>query len=384
MTTTPDRRVRAARSAGKRDWLAVVHDLGPAFAARAAAHDAEDSFVADNFRELKEHKVFSAGVPAEFGGGNATHAELADLVRETARYCGSTALALSMHTHLVATTVWRHRQGHPVEPLLRRVAAEQLTLVSTGASDWLDSSGVAEQVDGGYRVTGRKIFGSGSPRGDVLVTSAVLEDPKAGPTVLHFPVPIQAPGVVVLDNWRTMGMRGTGSNDIVLEGVFVPDAAVSVRRPPGRWSPVFHVIYVIAFPLIYSVYLGVAEAARDLAVREAARRRHDATIQTLVGEMDTELAVARMAVRHMVDTADTETIDLDTVSEMVIGRTVAGRAAIRTVEKAMEVAGGAAFYRSLGLERLFRDVQGARYHPYQEKPQALFTGRRALGLDVNG
>ena len=63
---------------------------------------------------------------------------------------------------------------------------------------------------------------------------------------------------------------------------------------------------------------------------------------------------------------------------------LAGRAAIRTVDKALEVAGGPGFYRALGLERLFRDVQGARYHPLQEKPQALFTGRFALGLDVNG
>src|SRR5690606_16990227 len=125
------------------------------------------SFVADNYLELKQHRVFSAGVPAELEGGGASHAELCALVRELAHHCGSTALALSMHTHLLAATVWRWRQGQPVEPLLRRIAAEQLVLISTGASDWLESSGNAEKVDGGYRVTARKVFCSGCPMGDL-------------------------------------------------------------------------------------------------------------------------------------------------------------------------------------------------------------------------
>ncbi|PYN35416.1 MAG: hypothetical protein DME01_12155 [Candidatus Rokuibacteriota bacterium] len=56
----------------------------------------------------------------------------------------------------------------------------------------------------------------------------------------------------------------------------------------------------------------------------------------------------------------------------------------KTVERAMEVAGGAGFYRGLGLERLFRDVQGARYHHVREPAQVLYAGRLALGLDVNG
>ena len=91
------------------DWVAVVRQLGPAFAVQAAQHDADDSFVADNFRDLRTHKLFSAGVPAELGGGGASHAELCALLRELARYCGSTALALSMHTHLLAAAVWRWR-----------------------------------------------------------------------------------------------------------------------------------------------------------------------------------------------------------------------------------------------------------------------------------
>ena len=365
-------------------WVAVVRRLGPAFAARAAAHDADDSFVADNYAELRAHRVFSAGVPAELGGGGASHAELADVLRVLATYCSSTALALSMHTHqvLIPTWRWRHEQA-PVEPFLRRVAAEELVLVSSGGSDWVAGSGTAEKVEGGYRVTGRKVFGSGTPTGDLLMTMAIYDDPKDGPTVLHFAIPLSAPGVKIQDTWRTLGMRGTGSHDTVLDGVFVPDAAIGVRRPAGRWSLPMHVTAAIALPLIYAVYVGVAEAARALALDVAAKRRDDPTIQRLVGEMDNELTAARLAHRHMLDVATQSPMGAETTGQILIGRTLIAQTVIKTVERAMEVAGGAGFFRSLGLERLFRDVQGARYHQVREPAQLLYAGRLALGLDVN-
>jgi alkylation response protein AidB-like acyl-CoA dehydrogenase len=365
------------------DYMAVVRELGPTFAARAAAHDANDSFVADNYTELKKHKLFSVGVPTELGGGGASHTELGALLRAMAHYCGATALALSMHTHLLAATVWRWRQGQPVEPLLKRIATEEIVLISTGASDWLESSGTAEKVDGGFRVTGRKIFCSGCPKGDLLITSATYDDPQDGPTVLHFPVPFTAAGVTIMDNWRTLGMRATGSHDVVLEGVLVPESAIALRRPKGKWHPFFNVAATVAFPLIMSVYLGVAEAAADLALKQTTKKPLEPHVPYLIGEMTNALTTAQMAVHSMLDTAanyDFQPVP-ETANAIFIRKTIAARAAILTVEKAMEIVGGAAFFRSLGLERLFRDVQGGLYHPLHEKRQHLFTGRLALGLD---
>src|SRR4029077_14271312 len=143
----------------------------------------------------------------------------------------------------------------------------------------------------------------------------IYDDPADGPTVLHFAIPMDAPGLTRHDNWRTLGMRGTGSHDVTLDGVFVPDDAIGVRRPSGRWSHVWHVVAANALPAIYAVYVGVAEAARDVALRggggselrrrvlrrAAARRRDDHGVQEMVGAMDTELAAARMAWRFMVD-----------------------------------------------------------------------------------
>ena len=367
------------------DWTGLARELGPRFAARAAAHDETDTFVAENYHELRERRAFSAGVPAELGGGGASHAELCEMLRVLGQHCGSTAHALAMHTHQVAIPACRWRLGvAALEPFLRRLAAEELILVTSGGSDWLAGSGRAEKVDGGYRVTGRKVFASGSPLGDLFMTMAVHDDPEVGPTVLHFAIPFGTEGVRVADNWRPLGMRGTGSHDVELDGVFVPEAAVGVRRPSGRWSPAWHLVATLALPLIYAVYVGVAEAARALALRQAARRKQEAATQEAVGLMETELATARMALRQMVDAAASGHVAPETTNEVLIGRTLAGRAAVRTVEMALDVAGGAGFFRDLGLERLFRDVQAARYHPLREGAQRLYSGRLALGLDLNG
>ncbi|MGE0539888.1 MAG: acyl-CoA dehydrogenase family protein [Dehalococcoidia bacterium] len=368
------------------DWVVVARELGPAFASRAAAYDANDSFPVENYRELKERRVFSAAIPVELGGGGAAYAEVCGMLRELGRHCSATALSLSMHMHLVATQVWLWRQGAPVGPLLERIAAEQLVLVTTSASDWLESSGTAERVDGGFRVTARKHFGSGSPGGDLLLTSALYDDPAEGPTVLHFSAPMRSEGITVLDNWRTMAMRASGSNDIMLDGVFVPEGAVASRRPKGAWVPFLDVVTAVALPIVMSVYVGVAEAARDLALERVAKKRDDPNVWYLVGEMENALATGQMAIQA--------TIDLNaeygfvpgtaTTNAMLMRKTIAVEALTQAVEKALEVVGGGGIFREVGLERLVRDIHAAQFHPLQAKRQHRFTGRAALGLDPVG
>jgi alkylation response protein AidB-like acyl-CoA dehydrogenase len=374
----------AASALNSTDWLATANQLSADFATRAADHDANDTFAAENYAKLREAKLFSAPVPSELGGGGATFAQHCEMIRAIGRGCGSTALAYSMHSHLLQALIWRHRHGAvpPAEPLLRRIAKEQLILVSSGGSDWLDGSGTLTKQNGSYTFKARKIFGSGSPSGDLLLTTGIYDDPEKGPTVLHFGVDMHGPGVTVLDNWRTMGMRATGSNDIVIDGVTVQDAAVSVRRPKGKWHQFFNVAVPIIFPLVTSAYVGVAETAREIAVAQAAKRRDDPVVQSLIGEMDTELLVAQAALADMVALASTEyTPDLANADLTFKRKTIAARALVRVGHLAMEVAGGGSFFRALGLERCVRDIQGVRFHPLHEMRQYQFSGRVALGLD---
>jgi acyl-CoA dehydrogenase len=366
------------------NWLARADRVAVAIAATAADHDERETFVDDGFRLLKDAGLFKALVPTEFGGGGASLADICGVIRRLGSGCGATALAFSMHTHLVAAAVWRWRnQNAPTDGLLKRVAAENLILISSGGSDWLKSAGTAVKTEGGFLVNARKVFSSGAPAGDLLMTSAVYQDPEAGPTVLHFAVPFKAKGVTILDTWHAMGMRGTGSHDVELKDVFVADAAISGKRPQGKWHPLFHIISMIAMPVVYSAYVGVAESARAKALELARTKPEDGHLPYLVGEMENAFAAAEMALERMIATAETATPGPATTSRTMIARTLAGAAAIATVERAMEIAGGASFYRGKGLERAFRDVQGARFHPLREKEQHRFTGRVALGLDID-
>jgi len=368
------------------DLQALVEALGPRFAEGSEARDESATFVGEHYDTLREHKVFSAMVPAELGGGGVKHSEMCAFIRALAPYCGSTALALSMHQHLVAAAVFNSRNGKPGQKLLERVADKEAILISTGANDWLASNGQVERTDGGFLVSARKPFASGSPKGDVLVTSAPYEDPKEGWQVLHFPVPLSAEGVSLAGDWDTLGMRATGSETVVLERVFVPEEAVVLRRPQGDYHPAYNVILTVAMPLITSAYLGVAEAAVNITRKHVAKRLDDPVIPLLLGELTNELTTAQLAVDSMV--AITNDWDFqptaETANAVLVRKTIAAKAIIATVEKALETAGGAGFYRKLGLEQRLRDVHGVQFHPLPEKRQQLFTGRLALGLDPVG
>ncbi|MGC4089009.1 MAG: acyl-CoA dehydrogenase family protein [Polyangiaceae bacterium] len=351
------------------------------FRERASAHDIEGRFVSENYQLLKEHKLLSAAVPSDLGGGGASHAEVCEMLRELAHYCGSTALALSMHTHLVAATVFRHRNGQPGEALLRKIAASELVLVSTGAGDWVDSVGQAQRTPGGYLVTGTKRFCSGCLVGDLMITSAPLEDAQ-GSQVLHFPVSLKAPGVTVCEDWDTLGMRGSGSHSVELENVFVPEEAIAARRPRAQWHPMWNVIVTVACPIFMAPYVGVAERAAELAREAVQKRVVDGVLIQSLGELGNQLAVTELAWREMVSIANDYvfTPSVDVANRTLIHKTITANSAMATVSKAIEVVGGAAFFRRLGLERLLRDVQGAPFHPLPEKKQFEFSGRVALGL----
>jgi alkylation response protein AidB-like acyl-CoA dehydrogenase len=365
------------------DWRTTLATLTPAFAERAAQLDESDEFVAENYRELKASGLLAAGVPKELGGEGLELGELCELLRTMAHACPSTALALSMHTHQVAVAAWRLKhQKAPVTPMLEKVARDRVIILTTGGGDWLDSSGEAVPAEGGFRVSARKPFSSGAPAGNVLSTSAVVRDGKTPAEVIHFGIPMSTPGISIKPTWRTMGMRNTASHDVVLDNVVVPDSAVAVRRPQGKWHPLFHLISMLSLPIIYSVYLGVAEAVRERALGLVRKRRADEHLLQAVGEMENQVESARVAHAGWVAFCKDAQPGPAITAKSMIHRTLVARGVLGTADAAMDVAGGAAFFRANGLERLFRDAQGARYHPLQEGLQKSLSARVALGLEI--
>jgi acyl-CoA dehydrogenase len=365
------------------DWRKVLNELGPGFAKRAAEYDNSDEFVAENYAEMRKAKLFSALVPTELGGGGISYTGACSLIRNLGRYCGSTALTFSMHAHLLSAALWGYRHGKPGEKLLRNVAAGEKVLVSTGATDWLHSSGSLRPCDGGYLFTGSKPFASGCLAGDLLITSGQYDDPVAGPQVLHFAVPLSADGIQVNRVWKTLGMRGTGSHTVVLDNVFVPEQSITLRRPRGEYHQIWNVILTVALPLICAAYVGVAEAAAEIARGETARNGDDGVNALLIGEMENELTVAQIALDSMI--ANVNDLDVEPgihqANRALIRKTLVAEAVRSTTRKALEASGGKGYFRASGLERLIRDAEAAQFHPMPAKKQQRFTGRLAMGLD---
>jgi acyl-CoA dehydrogenase len=367
------------------DLDTILAELAPKFANSAAEADASGAFADENYRALREARVFSALVPSAFGGGGAGHADMALFLRGLARACPSTALALSMHQHLVATATANDRAGRPGRKLLETVAAREAVLVSTGANDWLDSNGLADPCEGGWRVTATKPFASGAPAGDMVVTSARCAGAENA-EVLHFAVPMDAEGVRLMRDWDAMGMRATGSDTLRLDGVFVPEASVVLRRPAGPFHPAISVVVAMALPLIMSVYTGIAEAAAEIARERAAERADDPVTALAIGRMLTRLTTGQLACDGLIRLArgGDVTPGAQLAADALTRKAICAEACIATVDAAMEAVGGAGFLRRTGLERLARDVQGARYHPLPGLSQQLFAGRHALGLPPVG
>ena len=327
--------------------------LGRMFADKSARFECKDEFVSENYDALKARKVFSAQVPEYLGGEGASHREMCAFLRRLSHDCPSTALAVG-----------------------------ELVLVSTGANDWLESNGEARKVEGGYRINAVKPFGSGSPCGDIAITSCAYDCPEDGPSVLHFPVSLKAEGVEFLDDWEAMGMRATGSQTIRFNDVFVPDEAVGLKRARGPFHGAFSVIVTVAMPLIMSVYTGVAETAAAIAREKAQARSGDPVTVIQVGEMENFLTTAQLALDSMIELCDdlafTPTEAL--ASQILARKTICANAVIAVTEKALEVCGGSGFMRKAGIERLLRDAHASQFHPLPEKRQQMFTGRVALGL----
>lgn len=362
--------------------LQILDMIGESIAVAGAIADASQKFAAANYALLKDHRLFSAMVPAELGGGGSHYAELCELLRRMATCHPSTALSFSMHQHIIAANVFNYRNGKPGQALLEKVAANELALVSTGAGDWLASNGELEKTDGGFLFSGVKHFASGSVGGDLLVTSAPYLDPEAGWQVLHFPVSLQADGVNVLDNWYPLGMKATGSNSVKLEKVFVPEQSVAVRRPRGDFHAMWATVLPVALPLIMSVYRGIAETARERACAMVSDSI-DPVTPYLLGEMENALTTAQLAVDDMIRIVGdfSFTPDLDTVNEIVKRKTIAAEACKLCVMKALEATGGRGFMQAGGIESLLRDVMASHFHPLQEKRQLLFSGTLAQGKE---
>lgn len=380
-----------------RDWLQIADDLAAVFADRAPRHDREASFPFENFDDLRSAGLHLLTVPAEFGGWGATLPEALRVMERLGRGDGSTALVFDMHVQVLGSL--SESRAWPTDrfaALCRAIVAEGALINSCASEPELGSPSrgglpkTRAARDGeGYRITGRKTFSSGAPVLSYALIPAVLDDAPEG-TVGVFQVPLRAAGVRIEETWDVMGMRTTGSHDLVLDDVLVEAAALVQRREPGTGDP-GRISGGAWFGMsVAAVYLGVAEAARDAAIAFAQERRPTAlrgepiatldSIQRLTGELEIELLSARSLLYAIADAWHTQPERrADLMTYVGVCKTVATTHAVKAVDLALRVVGGQSMSRRLPLERLFRDVRAGLFHPPTEEAAQIGLGKKLLG-----
>jgi len=374
-------------------FVGLAAQLGAEFAQRAAAHDRENSFVAENYDLLRQSGYTRLAVPEDLGGLGASLRQVCYAQAELAKYCASTALSINMHLYGTLTNAYNWRHGaQAAGNMLRRVASEGLIIMTSGGSDGIFPSGTAVREDGGFRINARKMFCSQAPIANVLTTMATYDDPESGPVVLMIAVPTKSEGFQIVETWDALGMHGTGSHDVRLNDVLISDAQVVGRRPWGKVDPILRNALIHFAPTTASVYYGIAAGARDEAVRLMATRKapngeplaNGPMVQREIGLIDSKLRTSWWALAGALNDIGADyTLTEDGINAVLIAKRHILEMAGEIIELAMDTVGGSSYFKRSPLERAYRDVRAGNYHPLTPEKSLLYAGRHALGLSVD-
>jgi alkylation response protein AidB-like acyl-CoA dehydrogenase len=372
-------------------------ELLEGFRSRAAELDRANHYFDADLADLRDVGYLAAAVPSELGGWGLDLVELAASQRRLARHAPATALAMSMHSYWVGIAAELHRAGDTSLRWMLDAAVVGEVFAAGHAEAGNDipvllSTCQAERVDGGYRLTGRKQFGSNGPAWQWLGAHAIDVAAPGGPQIVHAFVERGAEGATVVETWNTLGMRPTQSHDTILDHVFVPDDRVGRVVPAGDGSDPFLVAMAMwPLSLIAAVYLGIADRALELAAASARRKTSMAVergamaynpfVQHQVAEMYLELDAASATLDRFVSDWVTGADHGDAwVPKVYSMKWRAVEASKRVVDIALDVAGGAGMFVGNELERLYRDVRCGGFHPGNDALTHELVGKAVLGV----
>ncbi len=375
------------------DVLDRATQLASRFAARAALHDREASFPFENFAELSEAGLLALTVPAALGGGGAGARDAARILGIFGKADPSTALVLAMHyiNHLVMAkgSRWpaylaRKLAKDTVEGMALINALRVEPDLGSPARGGLPAT-TARRTETGWRLTGRKIYSTGAPILKWYAVWARTDEPET--RVGLFLVPAGVPGIRIEETWDHLGLRASGSHDVIFEDVAFPlDHEIDVRKPDEwRVPDVTHLTLNTIF--ISSIYDGVARAARDWLVKflhERVPANLGAPLATLaraqevLGGIEARLTVNARLIDGLARDFD-DGVKGDAVEANIVKLTVTNNA-IAAVEDALSLTGNHGLARTNPLERHYRDVLCGRIHTPQDDVTRLSAGRLALGI----
>jgi alkylation response protein AidB-like acyl-CoA dehydrogenase len=374
----------------------IAEALAEDFASRAAIHDREASFPHAGIDALKRAGYFTAPIPAERGGLGVTSVH--DLVVASSRLArGDASIAIGVNMHLIVLlNIVRRWQAAVAAGNQRRAAAFAASIDAVARDGVVIAAAVSElgqdltrprttaiRTSSGWRIDGRKAFCTMSPAATVLYTSVTFVDDDGIERYGYAQVSPDAAGVEIHDDWDALGMRASGSHSVTFAGVEVPRAALRGGFVTGDadaymqrnlFNGLFHA----------AVSLGIAESAASAATDTlSARGEPDPRARTLIAENAVELGAARATLSRsatLADDSDRRVVAL--FAETQAAKTFITEAAVRIVDRALALSGGAGYLNGHPLARAYRDVRaGGFMHPLGANRAYEFLGDVALGRE---
>jgi alkylation response protein AidB-like acyl-CoA dehydrogenase len=367
------------------------------FAARAPQYDRDNAFFTDDFDELRRAGYLRLAVPRELGGAGLSLADAARHQRRLGYSAAPTALAINMHLYWtgVAADLWRSGD-RSLRWLLEAAAAGEVFAAGHAETGndipLLLSTTKAQRVEGGYRFTGRKSFGSLSPVWTYLGIHGMDSGDPSAPRIVHAFMPRDTEGYRIEPTWDVLGMRATQSDDTILDGVFVPDRFVVRVVPAGAAGIDAFVLAVLAWALIGfgNIYYGLARRALDLTIETAKSKRSIALTRPMAYHAELQHRLAQMGLAfeaigpHLDRVADDWSSGVDHgaawPAKIFAAKYHAVEESWRIVDLALDVAGGFGIFRRSGLEQLFRDARLGRIHPANSMLTHEIVAKTLLGI----
>jgi alkylation response protein AidB-like acyl-CoA dehydrogenase len=393
-----------ARTKNGARLVELAEELAEQFAPTVGAHDRAGTYLPEHLRTLVDRGWLAAPVPEELGGGGVRSMhDLLVAASRLARGDAASTIGASMHLMVVANLVRQYRiadetQADAFGAILGRFVSDGVVMaaaISEPGQDLTRPSTVAVADGDGWRVNGRKIFCTMSPAADLLLASVTLDGPK-GERYAYLAIPATTPGVVVHDDWDALGMRTSGSNSVSFTDVRVDASAFMGGFPTGSAVGLasrnlgaggFHA----------AASLGIAESAHDQAMvklrgRGDAAGRVDGPARSLVAENELDLHAARAALARAGEVLDGYDEDvhegrggddevLAVFGEVQAAKAVVSAAAMRVVDRALLLSGGAGYRAGTPLARAVGDVRALMFmNPLNTTRASSYLADLALGV----
>jgi alkylation response protein AidB-like acyl-CoA dehydrogenase len=362
-------------------------------AADSAENDRSGRIAPRVFSELAKTGLLGLTVPKVYGGAGAGMRETAEALRVLGKADPSVALILAMHfiQHLIIARSenWpRHLADKLARDAIGRVGLVNALRVEpeqgSPARGGLPAT-VARRTAEGWRLTGRKVYSTGAPVLRWYLVWAKTDEPDI--RVGMFLVPAGLPGTRIVETWDHLGLRASGSHDVVFDDVLFPlDHEIDVRKPE-QWLKPDHAPLTIHPVLTAAIYDGIAQAARDWLLQFLKARVPSslgaslATLpraQEIAGNIEAKLVVNARLIRSFARDFD-DGIAVAPNEAAIVKLTVTNNA-VSVVEDALSLSSNHGLSRTNPLERHYRDVLCGRVHTPQDDSTRIAAGRAALGI----